>query len=166
VIVGTGPGAFTGLRVGLATAKALAHELGVPIAGVSTGEALLRAAAEALDIDVARLVLLLPAGPNDRHVVRSGAPPVLLPGGAEPELSAEDVLVAVDLDGRAPGDASERGERARDGLAAALAAIAAPRLAEGGSGADDLARLVPEYVSLPRGVAAESGEVAWSRDPR
>ena len=33
-------------------------------------------------------------------------------------------------------------------------------------GGDDLARLVPEYVSLPRGVAAESGEVAWSRDPR
>ena len=31
---------------------------------------------------------------------------------------------------------------------------------------DDLARLVPEYVSLPRGVARESGEVAWSRDPR
>jgi ribosomal-protein-alanine N-acetyltransferase len=28
----------------------------------------------------------------------------------------------------------------------------------------DLARLVPEYVSLPRGVAVESGEVAWSRD--
>jgi hypothetical protein len=25
---------------------------------------------------------------------------------------------------------------------------------------------VPEYVSLPRGVARESGEVAWSRDPR
>jgi tRNA threonylcarbamoyl adenosine modification protein YeaZ len=166
VIVGTGPGAFTGLRVGLATAKALAHELGIPIAGVSTGEALLRAAAEALDLDVTRLVLLLPAGPNDRHVVRSGAPAVLLPGGAEPELSAGDVLVAVDLDARAPADASERGERARDGLAAAMAAIAAPRLAEGGSGADDLARLVPEYVSLPRGVAAESGEVAWSRDPR
>jgi len=32
--------------------------------------------------------------------------------------------------------------------------------------ADDLARLVPEYVTLPRGVAASGGEVAWSRDPR
>ena len=26
--------------------------------------------------------------------------------------------------------------------------------------------IVPEYVSLPRGVTRESGEVAWSRDPR
>ena len=41
VIVGTGPGAFTGLRAGLATAKTIAHELGLGIAGVSTAEALL-----------------------------------------------------------------------------------------------------------------------------
>jgi len=160
VIVGTGPGAFTGLRVGLATAKAIAHELGVPIVGVSTGEALLRAAATGHLEDV---VLLLPAGPNDRHVVRAGQSPRLLPGGTDPDLAPTDVLVAVDLDGRAPDDAVERGERARRGLAAELVAIGVPRLAHGG---DDLARLVPEYVTLPRGVSAESGEVAWSRDPR
>jgi len=50
------------------------------------------------------------------------------------------------------------------GIAAALVAIGAARLAAGTP--DDLARLVPEYVSLPRGVATERGEVAWSRDPR
>ncbi|HEY7132164.1 MAG TPA: tRNA (adenosine(37)-N6)-threonylcarbamoyltransferase complex dimerization subunit type 1 TsaB [Candidatus Limnocylindrales bacterium] len=170
VIVGTGPGAFTGLRVGLATAKALAHELGVPIVGVATGEALLRAAAAAQGMDatdgaarIDRIALLLPAGPNDRHLVRHGAEPRLLPGGEEPELGAGDVVVAVDLSGRAPEDALVRGEAARAGLAAALVALGVPRLAAGG---DDLARLVPEYVSLPRGVRAESGEVAWSRDPR
>jgi tRNA threonylcarbamoyladenosine biosynthesis protein TsaB len=44
VVVGTGPGAFTGLRVGVASAKGIAVGLGIPIVGVSTGEALLVAA--------------------------------------------------------------------------------------------------------------------------
>jgi aspartate/methionine/tyrosine aminotransferase len=37
------------------------------------------------------------------------------------------------------------------------------RLANGG---DDVALLVPEYVSLPRGVAVMKGEVKWSNDHR
>jgi tRNA threonylcarbamoyl adenosine modification protein YeaZ len=171
VIVGTGPGAFTGLRVGIATAKALAHELGVPIVGISTGEALLVAAADsdgrAGPTDAAMTVtrvLLLPAGPNDRLVVRRGVPAVLLPGGAEPDLADREELIAVDLEGRAPADAVERGERAHDGLAQALVHLGAARL--GAGDVDDLARLVPDYVSLPRGIRAETGEVAWSRDHR
>ena len=46
VVVGTGPGAFTGLRVGIATAKGLAHALRRPIIGISTADALLADAPE------------------------------------------------------------------------------------------------------------------------
>lgn len=40
VAVSIGPGSFTGLRIGLAAAKAIAYGLHIPIVGVSTAEAL------------------------------------------------------------------------------------------------------------------------------
>lgn len=158
VVVGTGPGAFTGLRVGLATAKGLAHGLGIPIVGVSTASALLASAVER----GARppLALLLPAGPSDRVLVGGGPDPELLPAGAEPSLSSRTTVVAVDLQGRADEEALARGREALDGLGAALLRLGADRLSAGE--ADDLARLVPEYVTLPRGVREQSGEVSWS----
>ena len=157
IVVGTGPGAFTGLRVGIATAKGLAHALGVPIVGVSTADALLADAP-------ADAWLLLPAGPADRLVVRRGDTALLLPAGEEPDEVLEGLLVAIDLPERAPAAALARGELARARLGAALVAHGAARLAEGDG--DDIAAVVPEYVTLPRGVRAGGGEIEWSRDPR
>jgi tRNA threonylcarbamoyl adenosine modification protein YeaZ len=161
IVVGTGPGAFTGMRVGLATAKALAHGLDIPIAGVATSEALLAAAREAAGIPAEQEVaLLLPAGPSDRVLVLGGVA-TLLRGGEDLELDVATALVAVDLPDRAPAEALALGAEAEERLSAALLRLGAVRI---GAGGDDVARLVPEYVTLPRGIGAVKGEVRWSHD--
>ena len=160
IVVGTGPGAFTGLRVGLATAKGLAHALGVPIVGIATASALL---APAEGESAGSRILLLPAGPRDRVIVDVDGVR-LLSAGTEPVIPAGSELIAVDLDGRAPAEALALGRAAQGRLGPTLLRLGAARLASGA--ADDLPRLVPEYVSLPRGVTALGGTIEWSRDLR
>ena len=173
IVVGTGPGAFTGLRVGLAIAKTLAHELDRPVVGIATSDALL-AAVDALGSD-APVTLWLPSGPRDRVAVTAGRPPEVVPGGegsgsedgqASPPGGNAGSDVAVDLEGRASEAALARGRTAVERLPATLLGLGAARLAAGER--DDPERLVPRYASQPRGAPGPEpeGGVAWSRDPR
>lgn len=176
IIVGTGPGGFTGLRVGLATARGIARAAGAPLVGIPTGTALDAAARAGGAVGPAEpAAVLLPAGSAGRYLVRDGVAR-LAPARAAASAAADDrddggdaadladlapgaTLVAVDLAGRAPAAALVRGAIALDGLAAALVALGTARLR---AGEDDGPAVGPEYVTMPRGVLAAAGEVAWS----
>lgn len=161
VAVGSGPGSFTGLRVGLAAAKLLAYTRHLPLIGVPSGEALRRAAIDAGA--PSDLVVVLPAGARDHYLVRPGQDPQMVsPGGLEEALAGAPAL-AVDVDPALVGeDAVRVGRAALDGLGAALMIIAAERLAAGRL--DDPAGLVPVYVALPRGVRHTPEDLGWSPD--
>jgi len=64
IVVARGPGSFTGIRVGLATAQGLGRALSIPIRGVSSLALLARAAA-ATDVGA-----VIPAGRDDWYVGR------------------------------------------------------------------------------------------------
>ena len=50
IVVGTGPAPFTGLRVGLVTARTMAHALGIPVFGISSLDAIASETADVFDL--------------------------------------------------------------------------------------------------------------------
>ena len=107
-----------------------------------------------------------PAGRPERSAGRPGRRrrPVLLPGGTEPTL-APDETPRRGRPRRTRAGRRRRPRRARPARASAsaLAPARAPRGSRPPADTDDLATLVPEYVTLPRGVRAESGEPSHGR---
>ena len=153
--VGVGPGTFTGLRIGVATARALAQATGAEVAGISTLEAL---AVEAGDDRAVLAVLDARRGEAYAAAFRDGerllAPVAVAPEGlaalADPRhapwLAVGDGAVRfrdrLELAAEVPADAS---------ALHAVSALAVCRLAREARPVDRDA-VLPEYVRLPDAV--------------
>lgn len=64
IVIATGPGSFTGLRVGMAAAKALALSLGIPLAGLSIYSAI----AGRLFREHGRAAILIPSRRDEYYI--------------------------------------------------------------------------------------------------
>lgn len=175
IAVSLGPGSYTGIRIGVVTAKALAYAAGLPLAGVPTLEALAAEAdAAAPGRSAQRLICaLVPARAGEYYTglyqhadggLRTRAAATVMPLEALSERLARypgAVLLAGDASAAFERLAAALGPRllargAPGPLAPWVAALGRQRLIEGG---DDPATLAPLYVRAPV-VTLADGRVA------
>ena len=105
IVVGCGPGTFTGLRIGIATARGLGMALGIPVLGVSTLDALLQGdGVEVACIDARR---------GEVFAAGAGIEPQALLPQALAGLLARGSCARRRRRGAAPRGVSRRGDRAR-----------------------------------------------------
>ena len=143
IAVTVGPGAFTGLRIGLAAARGLALAAAVPCLGVTTLEAVVHGVSEGERAGATLLVALstkrrdVYAQAFDARLTPLAPPRALLPGDLMAMVPAGQVVVAGDAAREAAAMLTARGVDAAPSAAPALpdaavvAAIAARRWTPG-----------------------------------
>jgi len=153
IAVGVGPGGFTGLRIGIATARALAQARGLPLVPVSSLAALAAGAAPAPAV-----AAVLDARRGEVFAgVWAGERELLAPAALAPEALAER-LRALELPVQAVGDGAVRFRAELEGAGVAvpidgsavhrIAAAPLCRLGAAGEPAER-DRLLPDYRREP-----------------
>jgi tRNA threonylcarbamoyladenosine biosynthesis protein TsaB len=153
IAVGVGPGTFTGLRIGIATARALAAARGLPLRPVSS----LAALAEGIEGELRLPLIDARRGELFAALYGAAGEPLWPPFVAPPEQVAERVREA-DLRVRAAGDGSIRfrgvleaagiGVEADESRAHVVRALHVCRLARTVPGEPPEA-VLPEYLRTP-----------------
>ena len=135
VVVGLGPGPFTGLRVGIATAAALGDGLGIPVHGVPSHDGT-AAAVRAVGWSGGGLLVVTDARRREVYAsaydatgVRTGGPAVLAPAAVPDWLAGQPPVSGMTGAGTALlVDVSSPAVPVPAGVAAGLVTVAAPDL--------------------------------------